>query len=125
MCAWKGFAWSLGCGLLVAGAWGCASHDNFPAVPPEATKMVSGAKVVAFTAPHDGRIYLRDDSDRHMVYSGDVRKNQIVQYNPADQSFQVNGKVMANNIPNATHAHTIFFEQSDRPDLADRPLKKD
>ena len=61
---------------------GCA-HDSGPSVPTGAMQVSSGNKMIGFRAPHDGRVYLRDDNDNSVVYSGEIRKDQVAKYDPA------------------------------------------
>jgi hypothetical protein len=108
-------------GVGAAGFVGCASENTGPAVPTGAMEVVSGGKIVAFTAPHDGKIYLRDESDKHVVYSADIRRDQVVKYDPSNSNVMVDGKVVAEKISDSNHDHSIFFERSDRPDYVERP----
>jgi hypothetical protein len=105
---------SIGLGVLA----GC-SHDNNPTVPMGAMQVSSGGKVVAFTAPHDGRAYVRDDNDKHVIYSADVKKDQVVKFDPQEKAVMIDGRVAAEKIADPDHDHSIFFERSAQPDRAD------
>ena len=98
---------------------GC-STEHYPSVPPEASQVVKSAKVITFTAPHDGRVYLQDDSNHRLVYSTDIRRGQTFQYGSSNTPT-LDGKPAGDPVPNPGHRHSIYFENSDREDLADRP----
>ena len=98
---------------------GCAS-EHYPSVPSEASQVVKSAKVINFTAPHDGRVYLQDDTNHHMVYSTDIRRGQTFQYGSSNTPT-LDGKPAGDPVPDPGHRHSIYFEPSDREDLADRP----
>jgi hypothetical protein len=97
---------------------GC-SHDTGPSVPAGAMQVSSGDKTIAFTAPHDGRIYLRDDNDNSVVYSGEVRKDQVVKYDSVVEQVMVDGSVTTQKVANANHDHSWYFERSSRSDQAE------
>lgn len=101
---------------LAALAAGCA-HDN-GSIPDSATEVASGNREVSYTAPHDGKIYIRDDFDRRVAYSTEVRKNQVVRFDPKQNEVFVDGAVAAQKIPGAWHQHTLFYEKSPEGDRA-------
>lgn len=101
-------------GMALVGV-GCAAN-NGPMVPSGAMQMASGDRNVAFTAPHDGTVYLRDDGDNKILYSGDVQKDQSIHYDPNAQQVVVDGRVVADKVPGGTRGHSLFFERADRPD---------
>ncbi len=105
----------LGLGVLS----GCAG-DHYPAVPREASQVVKSSKAITFTAPHDGRVYLQDDTNHHLVYSTDIRRGQTFQYGSSGSVPTLDGKPAGDPVPDAGHRHSIYFEASDRTDLADR-----
>jgi hypothetical protein len=105
--------------LCASGLVGCAAEPH-PTVPPEANQVVKGGRSISFRAPHDGRVYLRDESKDSLVYSTDIRRGQDFRLDPSGQ-VTLDGKSAGDPVPNPGHRHSIFFEPSDREDLADRP----
>ena len=97
---------------------GCAQPAG-PVVPPGAMQVSSGNKTIAFTAPHDGRVYLRDDNDNSLVYSGDIRRNQMVKFDSAMQQVIVDGGVVSQKVANANHDHSWYFERSNGSDVSE------
>ncbi len=103
----------------LAGLAGCAA-ESYPAVPSEASQVVKAGKAIRFTAPHDGRVYLQDDTNHHMVYSTDIRRGQTFEYG-SSTTPTLDGKPAGDPFPDSGHRHSIYFEPSDREDLADHP----
>ena len=93
-----------------------------PVVPFGAMQMSSGNKIVSFTAPGDGKAYLRDDTDVHVIYSAELRKNQVLTYDPQLQQITVDGAVVASKIDGKNHDHSILYERIARPQDAARPV---
>ncbi len=108
----------LGLGSLMLGPGGCASEAR-PDVPVGAMQVASGGKVVAFTAPHDGKAYLRDDSDNRVVYSTDLRHDQVMRFDPALDNVRIDGNTAPEGIINPDHDHSIYFVRSAQPDRVD------
>jgi hypothetical protein len=108
----------LSVGSLLATLGGCAAEDR-PDVPSDAMQVSSGDKVVAFTAPHDGKAYLRDDTDSRVVYSTDLRRDQVMRFDPALDAVRIDGNTAPEGIANPNHDHSIYFARSAPPDRAD------
>ena len=105
------------CGSLLLTLCGCAATR--PDVPSEAMQVASGDKVVAFAAPHDGKAYLRDDTDNRVVYSADLRRNQTMRFDPAVDAVRIDGDTAPEGIANPDHDHSIYFVRSNQPDRVD------
>jgi hypothetical protein len=82
-------------------------------------QVSSGDKVVAFAAPHDGKAYLRDDTDNRVVYSTDLRRNQTMRFDPVADSVRIDGNTAPEEIINPNHDHSIYFARSNQPDRVD------
>lgn len=105
------------CGSLLLVLGGCAASP--PGVPSDAMQVSSGDGVVAFAAPHDGKAYLRDDTDNRVVYSTDLRRNQTMRFDPVADSVRIDGNTAPQEIINPNHDHSIYFVRSDQPDRMD------
>jgi hypothetical protein len=108
----------LGVGPLLLSLGGCAA-DTRPDVPTGAMQESSGSKVVAFTAPHDGKAYLRDDTDNRVVYSTDLKRDQVMRFDPELDSVRIDGNTAPEGINNPGHDHSIYFSRSAQPDRVD------
>jgi hypothetical protein len=109
----------LSCGALLAAVGGCADQGTRSDVPLNAVQVASGGKVVAFTAPHDGKAYLNDDTDHRVVYSTELKRDQIMRFDPASDTVRINGNSAPEGIDNPGNDHSIYFIRSQRPDSAD------
>lgn len=108
----------LSSGFALLSLEGCA-QENRPDVPSDAMQVSSGGKVVAFTAPHDGKAYLRDDTDNKVVYSTDLRRDQVMRFDPALDIVRIDGNTAPEGIADPNHDHSIYFLRSVEPDRAD------
>ena len=98
-------------GIVVVGA-GCAHNSDNQVVPSSALKMSSGNKELAVAAPHDGVVYVRDDADNRIVYSTDVKRGQVVRYDPQSEAVTLDDHLAAGSISGMNHDHSIFFQRS-------------
>jgi hypothetical protein len=114
---------SIGSVLLTLG--GCSSDEARPDVPSNAMQVSSGSKVVAFTAPHDGKAYLQDDTDNRVVYSTDLRRDQVMKFDPVADNVQIDGNVAPEGIAHPNHDHSIYFARSEHPDRTDVSRSRD
>jgi len=88
---------------------GCAQSPN---IPPTASNVATGGKDVSYTAPRDGKIYLQDDLNKRLVYSGEVRGGENVRFSRQEDAVYLNGAMAAQSIPTPWHEHTLYFEPS-------------
>ena len=100
------------CVGISLGAASCAHEaDNSPVVPSSAVQMSSGDKAIAFTAPHDGIVYIRDDTDNRVVYSTDIKKDQTLRYDSGSRRVTLDDNVVAHPSAN-NHPYSIYFHRS-------------
>src|SRR5580700_7761751 len=109
----------LSVGTVLATLSGCAVQPTRPGVPSNAVQVSSGGKVVAFTAPHDGKAYLNDDTDKCVVYSTDLKRDQVMRFEPESDAVRVDGNTAPEGIANPGHDHSIYFVRSVQSDRAD------
>ena len=110
-------AFCIGAALTALG--GCAEQATRPGVPSTAMQVASGGQVVAFTAPHDGKAFLNDDTDHRVVYSTDLRRDQVMRFDPTTDSVRIDGNIAPEGIAAPGHDHSIYFERSASKDRAD------
>jgi hypothetical protein len=104
---------------VMAAIGGCAVQPTRPGVPSNAMQVASGGKIVAFTAPHDGKAYLNDDTDKCIVYSTDLRRDQVMRFDPDTDAVRIDGNTAPEGIANPGHDHSIYFARSEKSDRAD------
>jgi hypothetical protein len=122
-------------GGISLGTTSCAHQpDTTPVVPSSAVQMSTGDKAIAVTVPQDGVIYLRDDSANRVLYSADVKKDQVVRYDPSSRQVVIDDNPVAQSIAGNNHQHSIFFHPSGRAEnsaaaadtsSADKPANSD
>jgi hypothetical protein len=110
----------LSVGTILAGLGGCAGQPPARSgVPSGAMQVASGNKVVAFTAPHDGKAYLNDDTNHCVVYSTELKRDQVMRFDPATDTVRIDGNTAPEGIADPGHDHSIYFARSEMPDRAD------
>jgi len=109
----------LSAGTILAALSGCVAEVTRPGVPSNAMQVSSGGKVVSFTAPHDGKAYLNDDTDNRVVYSTDLKRDQIMSFDPDADAVRIDGSIAPEGIANPRHDHSIYFARSAQPDRVD------
>jgi hypothetical protein len=105
-------------GTILAALGGCAAEVSRPGVPSNAVQEASG-KLISFTAPHDGTAYLKDDTDRGVVYSTPLKRDQVMRFDPVSDSVRIDGNAAPEVIPNPEHDHSIYFARSGKMDMSD------
>jgi hypothetical protein len=106
-------------GTTLTALAGCAEQATRPGVPSTAMQVASGGQIVAFTAPHDGKAYLNDDTDHRVVYSTDLRRDRVMRFDPSTDSVRIDGNIAPEGIAAPGHEHSIYFERSSSKDHAD------
>ena len=104
-------------GTLIGFLAGCTQSQGQP-LPAGAVLASSGDKVITCAAPHDGKVFLRDDTDNKVVYSSDIRKDEVAKFDPDQPEVSIHGTI--STIPNPSHAHSWYFDRTnpDSPDAA-------
>ena len=103
-------------GFFAIAAAGCASQG--PNVPSSAMGVATGGQDVSYTVPQDGKVYLQDDFNKRLVWSGEVRQGESVRFDQRQDDVFLNGAVAAQAIPMPWHQHTIYFEATPQPQHA-------
>jgi hypothetical protein len=79
---------------------------------PRDAKRVDEARTgepVRYTALNDGRVYLYDEVDDRVVYSGKVYRDEAFVADPERDMLSVNGKRLADVNLRAGHAYRLYF----------------
>lgn len=93
---------------------GCA-HERHEEIPSSATMAVEGDERLAYTAPHDGKVYIYDINDDKMVYSGDVKEGDDVTIDPEKRMVLIEGRTAIEDGVRNGHRHRIFFDEEELP----------
>src|SRR4051812_49199494 len=97
----------LGAALFVGG---CASHDRD--MPGNAQMISEGRETVTATAPHDGTVYVYDDTSHKNVYTGRVNKDDVVRLDAKDNKVMLNSSTALNQDLVNDHRYQIYFDRS-------------
>jgi hypothetical protein len=93
---------------LIAFLSGCA--DRPMSVPASASLMTEGSQRASFRATDDGRVYVTDDSDKKILYQGDINKGEMVEVNAQDDRILVGGRTVSERAMDDNHQYRLFFE---------------
>jgi hypothetical protein len=104
-----------GVAAVLAGVGGCATAPIRPGLPSNAMQVSSGGRIVAFTAPQDGKAYLNDDTDKCVVYSTELKRDQVMRFDPDADAVRIDGNTAPEGIANPGHDHSIYFARSPQP----------
>ncbi len=100
---------------LALGIAGCAKdrHDD---IPSDAREMVSGRgdDDISFRTPSDGRIYIEDTTRSKIVYSGDVKRDQMVTVQAGKDRVTADGNTLTDMNLDDGHRYRIHFDPGER-----------
>jgi hypothetical protein len=98
---------------LMAILSGCA--DRPMAVPASASLMTEGSgDHVSFRPTQFGRVYVTDETDKKILYQGDVDRGEMVEVNPRDDRVMVAGRTVTEQPLVDNHQYRVFFEPMTR-----------
>ena len=89
---------------------GCGP-DRHAAIPADAALAAEGDGKVTATAKDAGMVYVHDRNDNRLVYSGDVRANDVVTVDPDANRVMVNTRVVQDKTLRRGHDHRILFDR--------------
>jgi hypothetical protein len=91
---------------------GCA--DRPLSVPASATLMTEGSNRASFRTQQFGRVYITDETDKRILYQGDVDNGEMVEVNSVDDRILVGGRTVSERAMDDNHQYRIFFEPLSR-----------
>jgi hypothetical protein len=94
---------------------GCASSDEHPNdIPLNAQAIGTGREKVAYTAPKDGMVYVRDMTDKKNIYVGKMDKGQMIAVDAKQNQVMIDSQVVSKSDLVNDHKYTIYFSPSDK-----------
>jgi hypothetical protein len=78
---------------------------------------------VSFRATDYGRVYITDQSDQHILYSGEVRPGDPVELNARDDRIAVGGQTVFDKPLDDGHQFRIYFEPTGRTVTEERVVR--
>jgi len=98
---------SLAGALLTLGAIGCDQRP--PEVAPGANLTAEGNREVVYTAPQAGRVYVYDQNNHQLIWSGHVGAGKVVKIDRPSNRLLVDGQPVATRLA-PYHNEQIYFE---------------
>src|SRR3954451_9319159 len=102
---------ALTAGILSVGlVGGCTEHGS-NAVPAGAETMTSGngRDMIQARAPHNGKMYVLDDTNNKMIWSGKVKTDDRVVVDPAANVVKLNGDTVSDAKLDRDHKYVIKY----------------
>lgn len=96
---------------------GCA-HDRHDDIPLTAAEIGEGKESVFFNAPHDGRVYAYDATSGDMIYSGDVKRGQMLKVDAKENKVVLDNTTVTERDLVNDHRYKIFFDRDESADVA-------
>ena len=87
---------------------GCV-HERHEVVPPSATLGAEGTKMLNYTTAGPGTIWVHDEADNKLLYSGEVTGERQITVDPEKNKILVDGQVVTDKTLVRGHNHKIFF----------------
>lgn len=87
---------------------GCV-HERHEVVPPNATLGAEGTKTLNYTTSGPGTIWVHDEVDNKLLYSGEVTGERQITVDPEKNKILVDGQVVTDKTLVRGHNHKIFF----------------
>jgi len=103
---------AIGTALLV-GIAGC-SHERGDEIPTSASEISSGKESVNGTAPHDGMVYIWDQTANKELYTARVNQGDTVRVDAKHNKIFMNDKLVTkrDDLIN-DHTFKVFFDRSE------------
>ena len=100
--------------LTCLGTVGGCAPERHEVVPATATLGAEGERRLTYTTNGAGTLYVYDQSDNHLVYSGEVTGERQITVDPEKNEVTVDGTLVQNKTLNRGHNHRIFFQPRSR-----------
>ena len=89
---------------------GCAK-DRHEAIPETAMTVSEAAGDIKYTAPDDGEVYVYDQAQDELIYSGRIRKGETLSLEPEDDEdkIRIDSQVVSTKDLKEGNKHKVFF----------------
>lgn len=102
------------CGLAALLS-GCARPYGVPPFTSLVAEAPNG-QVASFQAPDDGNVYVdgpgRPGAPRHIVYSGLIRRGEVLTVDPSNGRLALNGKPLDATIEPGNAFYQVWYQQA-------------
>ena len=97
-------------GALVGGLAAC-SFEAQSGIPNSSRLVAEGQGALSYRAPYDGKVYVYDSDNHTLLYSGDIRQDQLISVSPRDNRITIGDNVVRERGVNTGHAVKVYFDQ--------------
>ncbi len=98
--------------LATGGVIGC-SHDREP-LPGDAVVLSTGKDDLSARVSHPGMVYVYDESDKRVIYTGRVRDGDSVAIDTFRDRVTIDGRTVAQPELDNDHNYKIYFNEDRR-----------
>jgi hypothetical protein len=102
---------------MIVGA-GCAGQEHPQNIPLNAREIGEAKEMVSYTAPDDGTIYVQDATAHKLIYSGQVKKGQMVSVNAKENQVMVDNQLATKTDLLNDHKYALYFQPSSEAEKA-------
>jgi hypothetical protein len=93
---------------LVVVLGGCAAETPKD-LPGNAQLVVQGNDKITYTAPSHGTVYVYDNNNDHLLYSGEVHKGDALTVDPQNDWIKLGDRKVSEHSLATGRDHRIFF----------------
>lgn len=89
---------------------GCASQERRAEISPSAQVVAEGNNRISYTAPRDGTVWVFNQGNGNMEYSGRVHRGDTLLVDPDKDKISLNGRDVNDKPMTTLDQKRIFFE---------------
>ena len=89
---------------------GCSDKGRM-AIPNDADRLGSGRGEVTATATRDGEAWILDENENKIVWSGNVRRDDRILIDPADNRIKVGGRTVSERALDRDHQYIVYIRR--------------
>ena len=100
----------LGSAACLTGSGGCTDKGRMT-IPSDADRLGSGRGEVTATATRDGDVWILDENENRVIWSGDVRRDDRIEIDPAENRVRVGGRTVSERALDRDHEYIIYIRR--------------
>ena len=93
-------------------------------VPGSAQLMQAGNKQVVFTPNQRGMVYVYDQQNNHLIWSGEVSEGRQIKVDPTSNQITVNGQVVSKGTLLPYHNEQVWFSPESSRSMVAQPTEQ-
>ena len=100
----------LGGAVTLTTSLACSDKGRM-AIPSDADRLGSGRGEVTATATRDGEAWILDENENKIVWSGEVRRDDRIVIDPADNQIKVGGRTVSERALDRDHQYIVYIRR--------------